>query len=270
LTIDKNSGHAVIEGDHIVIRVSIEALPTILGGIEALWGDDGDPDFRVSDAAVFARDLVYTLNDERHGAPPTITPRVIIGMRTSISGLHQSAWCYCVYVSTADTTTEEMTMTSYSVQVSDGNGDDTFEIETETQEQAETIAQQKANEWLETGDWDTSGGTLYLHARWSLMDADGKEVADGSASATIQPSEPKCTSREGHDWQSPHGIVGGIKENPGVWGHGGGVKITEVCLRCGCGRHTDTWAQDPTTGKQGLESVSYEAGEFADEIGGMR
>jgi hypothetical protein len=57
-------------------------------------------------------------------------------------------------------------------------------------------------------------------------------------------------------------LVGGIEENPGVWGHGGGVVINEACVRCGCGRTTDTWAQDPSTGRQGLESVAYEEGAY--------
>ena len=57
--------------------------------------------------------------------------------------------------------------------------------------------------------------------------------------------------------QSPHEVVGGLEENPGVWGNGGGVIIHEVCQTCGVHRHTNTWAQNPVNGKQGLESVSY-------------
>jgi hypothetical protein len=69
-----------------------------------------------------------------------------------------------------------------------------------------------------------------------------------------------------HDWQSPHALVGGLKENPGVRGHGGGVVIHEVCVHCGTLRVTDTWAQNPSTGEEGLESVRYEAGKYADEV----
>lgn len=75
-------------------------------------------------------------------------------------------------------------------------------------------------------------------------------------SVEINPEEPECSGDE-HDWRSPYSVVGGIKENPGVWGHGGGVIITEVCRHCGCYRVTDTWAQDRETGEQGLESVEY-------------
>ena len=34
--------------------------------------------------------------------------------------------------------------------------------------------------------------------------------------------------------------------------------IREVCGHCGLYRERDTWAQDPQTGEQGLQSVSYQ------------
>lgn len=83
---------------------------------------------------------------------------------------------------------------------------------------------------------------------------------------TLEPDEPDCKDDKDHDWRSPIEIVGGIEENPGVWGHGGGVYITEVCMNCGTEKLTDTWAQDMSDGEQGLDSVSYEIGKYADEI----
>ena len=73
---------------------------------------------------------------------------------------------------------------------------------------------------------------------------------------TIEVDEPNCEKSD-HDWQSPHDIVGGCEENPGVHGHGGGVVITEVCAHCGMYKITDTWAQNRSTGEQGLTSVEY-------------
>lgn len=133
-----------------------------------------------------------------------------------------------------------------------------------------------AREYVDGGDWgDRSDGTIWVRvSAWQevrSVDSDGQVVTgracEDSHTIALDPDEPECPEGE-HDWQSPHEIVGGIKSNPGVWGNGGGVIITEVCMRCGCGRHTDTWAQDPDTGEQGLRSVRYEPGEFADEIGG--
>lgn len=74
---------------------------------------------------------------------------------------------------------------------------------------------------------------------------------------TLDAEEPDCEDGESHDWRSPYSVLGGLKENPGVWGHGGGVVITEVCAHCGRYRVTDTWAQRPDTGEQGLTSVEY-------------
>ncbi len=92
------------------------------------------------------------------------------------------------------------------------------------------------------------------------IDVMARHVLTGeTARDTVQldPPEPDCVDGQAHDWQSPHDVVGGLTENPGVWGHGGGVQIVEVCAHCGGYRETDTWAQRPDTGEQGLESVSY-------------
>src|SRR5690606_20836104 len=46
----------------------------------------------------------------------------------------------------------------------------------------------------------------------------------------------ECSASEdgAHRWGSPHELVGGIKENPGVWGGPGcSIRSTSVCLHCG-------------------------------------
>lgn len=45
--------------------------------------------------------------------------------------------------------------------------------------------------------------------------------------------------------------------------HGGGVVVREVCAVCGCYRETDSWAQRPDTGEQGLKSIAYEEADDA-------
>lgn len=126
-------------------------------------------------------------------------------------------------------------------------------------------ALEEAESWVRGGDWLMDGeGTAYVTARIRDLATDEED----SVTVTIEPDEPACVDGEAHDWQAPHALVGGIKENPGVWGHGGGVKIREVCLRCGCGKLTDTWAQNPSTGEQGLTSVKYTAGQYADDVCG--
>lgn len=124
-------------------------------------------------------------------------------------------------------------------------------------------ARERAEEWAREGGWDLTGGTIWVDV--AIIDPATRERVERVTVQIDQP-EPRCERGHEHDWQSPHEIVGGLKENPGVWGHGGGVIITEVCMHCGCARITDTWAQRPDTGEQGLTSVSYEPGRYADEI----
>lgn len=109
-----------------------------------------------------------------------------------------------------------------------------------------------ARETVAGGDYDTSEGTTWTEIHVKDVLAEER----GSVSVQIDPPEPACTADE-HDWQSPYSLLGGIKDNPGVSGHGGGVIIKECCPHCGKFRITDTWAQNPVNGEQGLESVEY-------------
>jgi len=84
------------------------------------------------------------------------------------------------------------------------------------------------------------------------------EEDEETVTVTVHPEPPSPLPEIGvHVWGDPIEIVGGIKESPGVWGHGGGVVMHDVCLACGLSRVTDTWAQNMATGEQGLRSVSY-------------
>jgi len=126
-------------------------------------------------------------------------------------------------------------MTDYSI--SDGVS--------ETVVSASTIseAMDMAREWLQGGD--------YLHPedpKTVWVDATVKG-GDETARVTVQfdPPVPICT-QGGHVW---------IEES--VRGHGPGVLVCEYCCKCGVRRVTDTWAQRPDTGEQGLERVWYES-----------
>lgn len=123
-------------------------------------------------------------------------------------------------------------------------------------------AQEAADLYVDGGGWSESNTTTWItvYARREGFDADGEARwidVDGPITAQLDPDEPECESEHGHLWSDRHEIVGGIESNPGVWGHGGGVKITRVCLRCGCKRVEDSWAQNPETGEQGLDAVEY-------------
>src|SRR4051794_12299251 len=125
-------------------------------------------------------------------------------------------------------------------------------------------ARTAARNWAAEGSRPESS-TAWAHAILVATEDDGKQNTYG-ITATIDPKEPECLDGEDHDWQSPIRLVGGIEANPGVFGHGGGVIISQVCMRCGCGKLTDTWARDPGTRRQGLTSVTYEKGKYAHQI----
>lgn len=125
-------------------------------------------------------------------------------------------------------------------------------------------ASEALDSYMEDVSSDTE--TYWLSLCAFRKDEDGEHIDEATRFIAVDPSEPSCIGRAGHDWKSPHSIVGGIKENPGVFGFGGGLKIRECCMRCGCLRLTNTWAQDPVTGKEGLRSVSYEPDYYADEL----
>lgn len=127
---------------------------------------------------------------------------------------------------------------------------------------ADALAEAKSN--VDRANYSEAEGTIWIDVRVHCAET-GEEAHE---TVTLDADEPECTETA-HDWQSPFEIVGGIKENPGVWGKGGGVIITECCMHCGCKRTTDTWAQRPDNGEQGLTSVSYEPGAFADELASL-
>ncbi len=81
---------------------------------------------------------------------------------------------------------------------------------------------------------------------------------------SVQPPAPPCEPDEEHEWDTPHELLGGNESCPGVYGHGGGVMYTEVCVKCGTSKHVDTWAQDRATGRQGLLSIRYEERQYED------
>jgi hypothetical protein len=129
----------------------------------------------------------------------------------------------------------------------------TIEIEAASAEEA-------AAEYVSGGDWAEASETYWITVY--VQEAGSEDVEPHKV--VVEPVEPACDEEE-HSWESPFEIVGGIKSNPGVFGHGGGVTIHEVCAHCGVHRHTDTWAQDRVDGTQGHTSVQYGAPEDFEE-----
>ena len=136
----------------------------------------------------------------------------------------------------------------------DGNAE--IECDSPTREDA-------AREYVDGGSYGDANRTdwvdVYTWPRYVVGDLTVDDLDERTSDKiTIEPEEPACADGHDHEWRSPYDVLGGCRENPGVWGHGGGVIIREVCRHCGCLRTTDTWAQDRSDNTQGLTSVEYE------------
>lgn len=104
---------------------------------------------------------------------------------------------------------------------------------------------------------------------WALEEGElvSVRVDEDEIKVQVDAKEPTCEPGCSHEWAAPHALVGGLAENPGVHGHGGGVVSSDLCMVCGCGRSHDSWAQDPTDGAEMLGAVKYSPGEYsADDL----
>jgi hypothetical protein len=140
-----------------------------------------------------------------------------------------------------------MNMKTYDAWIQDDLGDTV--IEAESMEAAVKLA----TEWVRAGDWGEFQKTKWVD--FSIQEQ-GSDHHD-EYTVTIDPKEPECAEDCTHEWVIPIEVVGGVKENPGVYGHGGGVTMTSICKHCGWYRIIDTWAQRPDNGEQGLEGTEY-------------
>jgi hypothetical protein len=118
-----------------------------------------------------------------------------------------------------------------------------------------------AQEYVKDGDWGEVEKTFWVDVKvWriGIFTEDGGiqqvPIEEESFTIPIDPNKPENCKGE---WRSPYEVLGGLEENPGVWGKGGGVIIKEVCSCCGRYKITDTWAQNSNNGRQGLTSVEY-------------
>lgn len=123
--------------------------------------------------------------------------------------------------------------------------------------------QEVAQEYVDGGSWGESDKTQWVDihvydAEPGIGDFDYHENCVDTITVAIEPDEPACEHPAGHIYATPHSLVGGCKENPGVQGSGGGAKGTCICMLCGLVQHWDNWAQRPDTGEQGLDSTEYD------------
>lgn len=74
------------------------------------------------------------------------------------------------------------------------------------------------------------------------------------------PAPPECYEAEDHEWCAPFDLVGGLKENPGVWSLGGTtIHTITVCLHCGMYKKETHYGAQRDPGQ--LDKVEYTPGD---------
>ena len=122
-------------------------------------------------------------------------------------------------------------------------------IEATDLEQAEELAR----DWVLDGDWSKCERAELVTC--SIEAEDGEEFV--FEQAVGGPAEPPCEDVQEHDWQSPHELVGGCQNNPGVFGRGNAqLRFEEVCSNCGRYRTTIT-ASVPGQAPPAPERATY-------------
>jgi hypothetical protein len=121
------------------------------------------------------------------------------------------------------------------------------------------------------GTWSYDSGSDSLV--WSPpADAEDEEDEDAmddaemhDCSGTLAAKDaPECLDGDcdGHDWRSPYSLLGGCKENPGVWGSGhGSISSSSVCACCGLYRTVDYGATNSSNGTKTTRTTYEDADE---------
>lgn len=123
------------------------------------------------------------------------------------------------------------------------------------------------------GDMAELCRSVAVQIRESLAEDDEDITDDQPAtdcSGTHSDDEPECESDGpgddgGHDWRAPHALVGGIRENPGVWSCGGTAMRYETVCAC-CGRYrTEVRAGSNRNPGEPKATVTYRDADEASE-----
>lgn len=117
-------------------------------------------------------------------------------------------------------------------------------------------AKDAAIDWIQDGTWE---GKMMLDVWITQVDHDGKVLdrVDFKVEVGKDPEPPECAEGCEHDWCSPYEVVGGLKENPGVWSLGGTtIHTSEVCSHCGWFRKSTAYGSQRNPGQ--CDKVEYE------------
>lgn len=106
---------------------------------------------------------------------------------------------------------------------------------------------------VSAGDWGGEGSASWVWSGDAVCEITGESERFAVPFAAVAPP---CRTGRDHDWQAPHEVVGGLVENPGVFGgDNGGIRVIEVCAHCGRYKIVETRKTNPGNGTtyEGLE-----------------
>lgn len=113
-----------------------------------------------------------------------------------------------------------------------------------------------ATDTWQAGSFDVK---CLIDVRVAALDDEGEETGEVEFVAVEcgeDEPEPCCVDEAGHDWQSPHEVVGGSDSNPGVWSVGGtAIEVKHCCSRCGRYRRETAYGSQRNPGQ--CDSVEY-------------
>lgn len=122
-------------------------------------------------------------------------------------------------------------------------------------------AKEMAEEIWQDGSWDNK---IYIDVYIQQLDFDDEPIGDMDeieVECGEEPPEPDCADGEEHEWESPHELVGGLTENPGVWSTGGTTYVTKtVCKNCGIYRTETEYGSQRNP--QQCDQVEYEDSDY--------
>ena len=140
----------------------------------------------------------------------------------------------------------------YIISTGDGGELRLDEVQVSSMEEAKDAA----IDWIQDGAWDCK---MMLDVWITKVDHDGKVLdrVDFVVEVGKDPEPPECAEGLEHDWCSPYEVVGGLKENPGVWSLGGTtIHTSEVCSHCGWFKKRTVYGSQRNPGQ--CDHVEYE------------
>ena len=177
----------------------------------------------------------------------------------------------------AEANTKTQNKNFYTVALGTDSVETTEVIKAYTLAGAEYLAEQRAQEWLEDGEFVSEDGEGFeVQATWQIFNgfnndnlpALGSRVAYGNVTYTILPDHDLLIEKAGgnadceHDWTALYEVEGGMKENPGVWSTGGTTYVhADHCSKCSLARKQTNYGSQRNPGQ--VDKVEYSIMKYA-------